>query len=80
MVGKDVTWFTLFHPHRGFTQILRIQQLKRGRFFALVACDVHHCGFVTGAGLAVGREDAKQLAAKQVPPVVMLGKGYSPEI
>eukprot|EP00435_Cladocopium_sp_Y103_P018188 s2182_g4.t1 len=43
----------------------QIQQLKRGRFFALVACDVHHCGFVTGAGLAVGREDAKQLAAKQ---------------
>ena len=39
---------------------------KRGRFFALVACDVHHCGFVTGAGLAVGREDAKQLAAQQV--------------
>jgi hypothetical protein len=44
----------------------QIQQLKRGRFFALVACDVHHCGFVTGAGLAVKREDAKQLAAKQV--------------
>lgn len=43
----------------------QIQQLKRGRFFALVACDVHHCGFVTGAGLAVKREDAKQLAAKQ---------------
>ena len=49
-----------------FRKSLRIQQLKRGRFFALVACDVHHCGFVTGAGLAVGREDAKQLAAKQV--------------
>ncbi|CAK9118375.1 unnamed protein product, partial [Durusdinium trenchii] len=42
-----------------------IQQLKRGRFFALVACDVHHCGFVAGAGLAVKREDAKQLAAQQ---------------
>ncbi|CAJ1434715.1 unnamed protein product [Effrenium voratum] len=42
-----------------------IQQLKRGRFFALVACDVHECGFVAGAGLAAAREDAKQLAAQQ---------------
>ena len=47
-----------------------IQQLKRGRFFALVACDVHSCGFVTGAGLAVGREDAKQLAAQQAAQVL----------
>ncbi|CAE6944453.1 unnamed protein product [Symbiodinium sp. CCMP2456] len=42
-----------------------VQQLKRGRFFALVTCDVHQCGFVAGAGLAVGSEDAKQLAAQQ---------------
>ena len=30
-----------------------------------MTCDVHHCGFVAGAGLAVGSEDAKQLAAQQ---------------
>ena len=33
-----------------------VQQLKRGRFFALVTCDVHQCGFVAGAGLAVGSD------------------------
>ena len=56
--GRDGSPRARFSLRRG----LPGPRLKRGRFFALVACDVHECGFVAGAGLAAAREEGLRLS------------------
>lgn len=58
----------------------RSKQLKGGRCFVLVECDVQGCGFVAGTGLAKSEDTAKQLAAKQALERMLFPENASQEI